>query len=180
MNVKIKKILWHLSWVIIAISSLLLVFLPQPYDGKGVSSVFGNNVPALLLFIFLMLALIVNGIILNKFTKVETYNDVKTKVSSWLNQESLKNIHGLVSPLVGIVKEAEKIQKDEILLKQKEYVEILKKEWEEEKKFNIDQNDEILERLKELKNVKEELDELKDFKKEKERIEEEIRKETGK
>ena len=110
MNIKLKKALWYISWVMMVIPFLLLIFLPQPYDGDGISSVFGDNVPALLLFIFFMLSILLNGVVLNKFTKVETYSDVKSRVSSWLNQESLKNIHGLVSPLVGIVNEAEKIQ----------------------------------------------------------------------
>ena len=183
-NKKTKEILSYVGLTTSIISGILLAILSTPLNGDGTSPIFGNyggaNGTALAFFILFMLSLIGLGWVLFIFTKAWSIRKVKAVMCEWSRWDELNKIHGVIPTMMNTVSEMDQLNAQEAKKKQKEYIKMLDDAWQNEKKLNIEEDENILAKLKELELLKEDLKELNEYKAEKAKIEEELKKEGKK
>lgn len=130
---KTKQILNILSFFGMIPPIFLAILLPQPYSDGVHSDVFGDNILAILLFVFLCLSISCGSFCLYYFTNIWTKNKLATLIG---NVSVTPEFFGMSNVLLEWKKqlhEAEKLTNEELKKKQQEYINDISKIWESEK-----------------------------------------------
>lgn len=136
MNTKIKKALNVMSYIGVILPLLLALLVPEPYSNGVTSDVFGDNIAALLLFVFACLITASLCFVIYHLTKTITYDTMRTQINSWTSSIDVQNMHALVPTLLKTVEEMQVLDNKTARQKQREHINALNNAWETEKKLN--------------------------------------------
>ncbi len=142
-SLKVKKAINIMSIVIMTIAFLLMLLLPEPYDGINPVVFMLNgtiNIPALILFMMFMLCVEGFSYIIFKLSKTKTLDDVQRDIIGWTMHQSLEKLHPSVTILVDAIREMKSMEKKEAQKLMKEQAAAVKKQAEIDK---ISQSTEI-------------------------------------
>lgn len=156
MSNKTKQLLNIISWIGIIPPLFLALLLPQPYTNGVTSDIFGDNITALILFVFLCISISLGSFILNYFTRIITYEKVRNQINEWKSEMEIQNLHSMIPTILNVVNEMEALDNKTARERQREYIKSLNDAWEVEKNLNFESEMKLKEAMDKIKIMEEE------------------------